>query len=46
MSQETILIMGANGQIGLERAENLRGIYGENHVVSAEIKDLKNPIGI
>jgi nucleoside-diphosphate-sugar epimerase len=46
MSTETILIMGANGQIGLELAENLRGIYGENNVISADIKDLKNPLGI
>ena len=38
--------MGANGQIGLELAENLRGIYGENNVVSADIKELKNPMGI
>jgi nucleoside-diphosphate-sugar epimerase len=46
MSTETILIMGANGQIGLELAETLRGIYGENNVISADIKELKNPAGI
>jgi nucleoside-diphosphate-sugar epimerase len=46
MSTETILIMGANGQIGLELAENLRGIYGENNVIAADIKELKNPAGI
>jgi nucleoside-diphosphate-sugar epimerase len=46
MSTETILIMGANGQIGLELAENLRGIYGENNVIAADIKELKNPSGI
>lgn len=46
MSTETILIMGANGQIGLELAENLRGIYGENNVIAADIKELKNPMGI
>lgn len=38
--------MGANGQIGLELAETLRGVYGENNVVSADIKDLKSPLGI
>ncbi len=38
--------MGANGQIGLELAENLRGIYGENNVIAADIKELKNPAGI
>jgi nucleoside-diphosphate-sugar epimerase len=46
MSTETILIMGANGQIGLELAENLRGIYGENNVIAADIKELRNPAGI
>ncbi len=46
MSSETILIIGANGQIGLELAENLRTIYGENNVVSADLKDLNNPHGI
>jgi nucleoside-diphosphate-sugar epimerase len=46
MSTETILIMGANGQIGLELAENLRSIYGESNVISADIKELKNPLGI
>lgn len=46
MSSETILIIGANGQIGLELAENLRTIYGENNVVSADLKDLNNPQGI
>jgi len=46
MSSETILIIGANGQIGLELAENLRTIYGEDHVVSADLKDLNDPQGI
>ena len=46
MSSETILIIGANGQIGLELAENLRTIYGEDHVISADLKDLNNPQGI
>jgi nucleoside-diphosphate-sugar epimerase len=46
MSTEKILIMGANGQIGLELAENLRAIYGENNVIAADIKELKNPAGI
>jgi len=46
MSSETILIIGANGQIGLELAENLRTIYGEDHVISADLKDLNNRQGI
>ncbi len=46
MSAETILILGANGQIGLELAETCRGIYGENHVVTSDIKPLLKPDGI
>ncbi len=46
MATENILIIGANGQIGLELAETLRGIYGQNNVVSADIKPLQNPHGI
>jgi nucleoside-diphosphate-sugar epimerase len=44
--KDTILIIGANGQIGLELAESLRNIYGENHVISADIKELNNHSGI
>lgn len=46
MSTETILILGANGQIGLELAETCRGIYGENNVVTSDIKPLQHPNGI
>jgi len=46
MSSESILIIGANGQIGLELSEALRKIYGQNNVVSADLKDLKEPQGI
>jgi nucleoside-diphosphate-sugar epimerase len=46
MSGETILILGANGQIGLELAETCRGIYGENNVITSDIKPLNNPAGI
>jgi len=46
MSTETILILGANGQIGLELAETCRGIYGENNVVTSDIKPLVTPNGI
>ena len=46
MSTETILILGANGQIGLELAETCRGIYGENNVVTSDIKPLVSPNGI
>jgi nucleoside-diphosphate-sugar epimerase len=44
--KETILIIGANGQIGLELAQTLRAAYGDDHVVSADIKELKQPEGI
>lgn len=46
MAAENILIIGANGQIGLELAETLRNIYGQDHVISADIKPLNNPHGI
>lgn len=46
MSSESILIIGANGQIGLELSEALRNIYGQNNVVSADLKDLNDPDGI
>ncbi len=46
MSTEKILILGANGQIGLELAETCRGIYGEDNVVTSDIKPLQTPHGI
>jgi len=46
MPTETILILGANGQIGVELAENLRSVYGADHVISADIKNIVNPIGV
>jgi nucleoside-diphosphate-sugar epimerase len=44
--KDTILIIGANGQIGLELAETLRNIHGENNVISADIKPLDGVAGI
>lgn len=46
MSAENILIIGANGQIGIELAESLRQSYGENHVITSDIKAMENQIGI
>jgi nucleoside-diphosphate-sugar epimerase len=46
MTSETILIIGANGQIGLELAEALKSNYGNDHVISADIKPLNNTNGI
>ncbi|MEI6506886.1 MAG: NAD-dependent epimerase/dehydratase family protein [Bacteroidota bacterium] len=43
MTKETILIIGANGQIGLELAESLRNIYGQDHVISADLKTIDQP---
>lgn len=46
MAKDTILIIGANGQIGIELAENLRKIYGDNHVITSDIKAMDNQPGI
>jgi nucleoside-diphosphate-sugar epimerase len=46
MSAENILIIGANGQIGIELAESLRQSYGDNHVITSDIKAMENQIGI
>lgn len=43
---ESILVLGANGQIGSELVEELRRIYGSSRVIATDIKeaspDLKN----
>jgi nucleoside-diphosphate-sugar epimerase len=36
---ETILIIGASGQIGNELTQELRSIYGNNNVIGADIKE-------
>jgi len=36
---ETILILGASGQIGGELTEKLRNIYGSNHVIASDIRN-------
>lgn len=46
MSTENILIIGANGQIGIELAEALRKIYGDIHVITSDLRPLPNQIGI
>jgi nucleoside-diphosphate-sugar epimerase len=46
MSTENILIIGANGQIGIELAEALRKIYGDSHVITSDLRPLSNQIGI
>ena len=36
---ETILVLGANGQIGSELVETLRNKYGRDRVIASDIKD-------
>jgi len=45
MSTERILIIGSNGQIGLELAENLRNIFGTNNVICSDLRDNGNNAG-
>lgn len=45
-SKETILIVGSNGQIGIELAEALRKIYGHDHVITSDIRPLDGAQGI
>ncbi|MFY8021464.1 MAG: NAD-dependent epimerase/dehydratase family protein [Bacteroidia bacterium] len=45
MSTEKILIIGSNGQIGLELAATLRSNYGTDHVVCSDLKALDHQEG-
>ena len=38
MSTETVLIIGSQGQIGLELTQELRNIYGNDHVIASDVK--------
>lgn len=38
MSTETVLIIGSQGQIGLELTQELRNIYGSDHVIASDVK--------
>ncbi|MEJ7779384.1 MAG: NAD-dependent epimerase/dehydratase family protein [Daejeonella sp.] len=44
--QDTIVVMGSNGQIGTELVNELRKIYGDGHVIACDIRrpdyDIKN----
>ncbi|MBU3736465.1 MAG: NAD-dependent epimerase/dehydratase family protein [Methylobacterium sp.] len=42
MQKETVLVIGACGQLGTELTEALRGIYGENNVVASDVKKSDN----
>ncbi|MCB0516663.1 MAG: NAD-dependent epimerase/dehydratase family protein [Chitinophagales bacterium] len=39
MAKDTILVLGALGQIGTELTASLREIYGENQVIASDIAD-------
>lgn len=38
MQAETVLVIGANGQIGTVLAQALRGVYGENNVIAGDLR--------
>lgn len=38
MSTESVLIIGSQGQIGLELTQELRNMYGNDHVVASDVK--------
>jgi nucleoside-diphosphate-sugar epimerase len=44
MATERILIIGSNGQIGLELAEALRKNYGSENVVCSDIRKIENQL--
>lgn len=44
MQNETVLVIGACGQLGTELVEALRNIYGENHVVASDVKKSDSPV--
>jgi len=44
MSTETVLVIGACGQLGTELVEALRGIYGNQNVIASDVKKSDNPV--
>ncbi len=46
MNKEKILIIGSNGQIGLELAASLRQRYGYDQVVCSDIRAMENQEGL
>ncbi len=44
MATDKILIIGSNGQIGLELAESLRKVFGEDNVVCSDVRMFENQI--
>lgn len=45
MKKETILVVGAGGQIGAVLTEALRDVYGDHHVVASDLRDLGEQAG-
>jgi nucleoside-diphosphate-sugar epimerase len=45
MSTDTVLVIGSQGQIGLELTEELRKIYGDSHVIASDVKVPEQVIG-
>lgn len=43
MKKDTILVVGACGQIGAELTTSLRQVYGDFHVIAADLKPAKQP---
>ena len=41
---ETILVLGACGQVGTELVENLQNIHGEGNVISSDIRKSDHPV--
>lgn len=41
---DTVLVIGACGQVGTELVENLQKIYGAAHVVASDIRQAEHPI--
>ena len=44
MQKETVLVIGACGQLGTELVEALRNIYGDSHVVASDVKQSEHPV--
>ena len=45
MATEKILIVGSQGQIGLELTQELRNIYGNDNVIASDVKSPEHTSG-
>ncbi|MFC5410101.1 NAD-dependent epimerase/dehydratase family protein [Larkinella bovis] len=46
MKRETILVIGANGQIGTALLPRLQALYGTNSVIGADLRQPEHPAGL